>query len=276
MNRESPLWALFIVTLVVTVSALLVSAAVVLLRPIQQDNRALEQARNVIGLAWSSDSGHSDQALNASDDLLLSRFRALDARMVDLASGRFQAATDGGDAGLESGAGYALQSTAIPAADDLAGLGSRANQVMVYLVWGTDGLERIIVPVVGMGMWSTLRGYVALEPDLNTIADVSFYEQGETPGVGDQITRPEWLAKWRGRKIYDDDGIPQFAVASGKVDPKSASALHGVDAITGATVTTDAVTALVRFWFGPWGYQALLQNLREHPPQPLDETGGDS
>lgn len=276
MNRESPLWALTVVTLVVTVSALLVSAAVVLLRPIQQDNRALQQARNVVGLAWSSDNGYSGQAPAASNDLLLNQFRALDARIVDFASGRFLAATDDGDAGLESGAGYALQSTALPTADDLAGLGSRANRVVVYLVWGTDGLERIIVPVVGMGMWSTLRGYVALEPDLNTIADVSFYEQGETPGVGDQITRPEWLAKWRGRKIYDDDGIPQFAVASGKVDPGSASALHGVDAITGATVTTDAVTALIRFWFGPWGYQALLQNLREHPPQPLDQAGGGS
>lgn len=271
MNRESPLWALMIVTLVVTVSALVVSAAVVLLRPIQQNNRALEEARNVVSLI-----GYSGHALNESDDLLLRQFRALDARVVDFESGRFQPGTNAHDPGLESIDSHAMQSTAIPVADDLARLGFRTNRVIVYLVWGTDGLERIIVPVVGMGMWSTLRGYVALASDLNTIADVSFYEQAETPGVGDQITRPDWLAKWRGRKIYDDDGVPQFAVASGKVDSKSASALHGVDAITGATVTTDAVTALVRFWFGPWGYQALLENLRQHPPQPPIDAGGDS
>lgn len=271
MNRESPLWALIIVTLVVTVSALLVSTAVVLLRPIQQDNRALEEARNVVSLA-----GNSGHVLNKSDDLLLSQFRALDARLVDFESGRFVAAANALDPGQDPIVSNAMQSTAIPATDDLARLGSRANRVMVYLVWGTDGLERIIVPVVGMGMWSTLRGYVALGSDLNTIVDVSIYEQAETPGIGDQITRPDWLAKWPGRKIYDDDGVPQFAVASGKVDPKSASALHGVDAITGATVTTDAVTALLRFWFGPWGYQALLKNLREHPPQPPIDAGGDS
>jgi Na+-transporting NADH:ubiquinone oxidoreductase subunit C len=276
MNRESPLWALLVVTLVVTVSALLVSAAVVLLRPIQQDNQALEQARNVVSLAGYSDYEYSGHAQNESDDLLLSQFRALDARMVDFESGGVQPASDIRDQSLESIASGAVQSTAIPAADDLAGLGARENRVIVYLVWGAEGLERIILPVAGMGMWSTLRGYVVLGPDLNTIVDASIYEQAETPGVGDQITRPDWLAKWRGRKIYDDDGVPQFAVASGKVDPESASALYGVDAITGATVTTDAVTAMVRFWFGPWGYQALLENLRDHPPQPPVATGGDS
>ncbi len=268
MSRESSLRALVVVTLVVAVCSLLVSTAVVLLRPIQQDYGAVEQARNVVRLIGDS---HSDPDEN--DDLLLRRFRALDARVVDFESGRFLPNAPG--PGLEPFISQHAQTTAVPVAQDLARLGVRANRVIVYLVWGQHGLERMVFPVHGMGMWSTLRGYVALGSDLNTIADVSIYEQSETPGVGDQITRPGWLAKWRGRKIYDDNGVPQFAVASGKVEPGSASALHGVDAISGATVTTDAVTAMVRFWFGPWGYQSLLENLREHPPQPPINPGSD-
>jgi Na+-transporting NADH:ubiquinone oxidoreductase subunit C len=268
MKRESSLRALVVVTLVVGACSLLVSMAVVLLRPLQQDNRALEQARNVVQLL-----GGPAQALDAGDEQLLKVFRALDARVVDLESGRFLPGTDAHDLNFASDASHSSQETAIPVAEDTARLGFRDRLVTVYLVWDQGALDRIILPVHGMGMWSELRGFVALDPDLNTIADVSIYQQAETPGVGDQITQPEWLAKWRGRKIYDEEGVPQFAVASGKVEPGSATALHNVDAISGATVSTDGVTALVRFWFGPWGYQALLENLREHPPQAPVDTG---
>ena len=260
-----------IVTLVVAVSSLLVSTAVVLLRPIQQDNQALEQARNVIRMI-----GDSDPALTESDGLLLRRFRELDARVVDFDSGQLLPGSEALDPDLKSTLNHLLENTAIPIAEDTARLGNRANRVMVYLVWDQESLERIIFPVHGMGMWSTLRGFVPLGAELNTIVDVSIYEQSETPGVGDQITRSDWLEKWRGRKIYDDDGVPQFAVAPGRVEPGSASALHSVDAISGATVTTDAVTELVRFWFGPWGFQAMLENLREHPPQAPTDTGNNS
>lgn len=256
------------VLLVVGACSLLVSMAVVLLRPLQQDHKALEQARNVVQLL-----GSSAQVLNGSDDQLLKAFRALDARVVDLESGRFQPGINAQDLDFDSTASQPSQKTAIPVGEDIARLGFRAKLVTVYLVWDQGVLDRIILPVQGMGMWSELRGFVALDPDLNTIADVSIYQQAETPGVGDQITQPGWLEKWRGRKIYDEDGVPQFAVASGKVEPGSATALHNVDAISGATVSTDAVTALVRFWFGPWGYQSFLKNLQEHPPQaPIDTS----
>jgi Na+-transporting NADH:ubiquinone oxidoreductase subunit C len=271
MKRESSLRALVVVMLVVGVCSLLVSMAVVLLRPLQQDNQALEQARNVVQLI-----GSPAQVLNGGDEQLLKVYRALDARVVDLDSGRFQPGSNARDVEFESVASHPSQNTPIPVSEDTARLGFRANRVTIYLVWNQGALDRVIVPVHGMGMWSELRGFVALGPDLNTIADVSIYQQAETPGVGDQITQAEWLAKWRGRKIYDDEGVPQFAVASSKVEPGSATALHNVDAISGATVTTDAVTALVRFWFGPWGYQSLLENLREHPPRAPVDTGRDS
>ncbi len=164
------------------------------------------------------------------------------------------------------------RSAPIPSEADRAQIGRRARHAVVYLAWDGDRLHRIVLPVYGMGMWSTIRGLVALENDFNTIAGATFYEQAETPGVGDRITRADWLAKWQGRKIYDGKGVPQFAIAAGEVEPGSASALHNVDGISGATVTTDAVTAMMRFWFGPWGYQGLLEHLRAEPPERQADT----
>jgi Na+-transporting NADH:ubiquinone oxidoreductase subunit C len=152
----------------------------------------------------------------------------------------------------------------IPADQDLASLGRRSRYATVYMVLKDDGeLDRIILPVHGTGMWSTMYGYVALESDLNTIAAATFYEQNETPGLGDQILRPEWQAQWTGRRIYDEVGDLRFAVNHGKVEPGSSTWLYEVDALTGATVTADAVTAMMRYWFGPHGYHDFLDELRE-------------
>ena len=122
-----------IVTLVVAVSSLLVSTAVVLLRPIQQDNQALEQARNVIRMI-----GDSDPALTESDELLLRRFRELDARVVDFDSGQLLPGSEALDPDLKSTLNHLLENTAIPIAEDTARLGNRANRVMVYLVWDQE------------------------------------------------------------------------------------------------------------------------------------------
>jgi Na+-transporting NADH:ubiquinone oxidoreductase subunit C len=116
-------------------------------------------------------------------------------------------------------------------------------------------------------MWSMLYGYIALESDLNTVTGMTFYEQNETPGLGDQITHDHWLEQWQGRQIYDDRLHPMFRVNDGVVQPGSEAARHQVDALTGATVTGNAVTNLIHYWFGPHGYQAFLEHLREDPPR---------
>jgi Na+-transporting NADH:ubiquinone oxidoreductase subunit C len=159
-----------------------------------------------------------------------------------------------------------MASTEIPTDADLARIGRKANHEVVYLVWGDDGLNRIILPIHGQGMWSTLYGLIALEADLNTIAAATFYEQTETAGLGDQIQRPEWLALWQGRQLFGSDDDVRFRVASGVVEPGARGYEHEVDGLSGATVTGTGVTNLVRFWFGADGYGPLLAEIRETPP----------
>jgi Na+-transporting NADH:ubiquinone oxidoreductase subunit C len=134
-------------------------------------------------------------------------------------------------------------------------------------VWNDGELERVVLPIRGAGMWSMMYGYVALEADFNTIAGVLFYEQNETPGLGDQIAKPHWQAKWAGKQLYDEAGEMLFHIAEGPVAEGASGAEYQVDALTGATVTANAVTALMRYWFGPNGYGPLLDRMREQPPE---------
>ena len=119
-----------------------------------------------------------------------------------------------------------------------------------------------------------LYGYIALESDLNTIAGMTFYEQNETPGLGDQITHAHWLEQWKGRRVYDEQGELRFRVSEGVVAAGSATSGFEVDAMSGATVTGNAVTSMMHYWFGPHGYQELLTQLRERPPEkPVEGSG---
>ncbi len=163
---------------------------------------------------------------------------------------------------------------AIPAEYDVARLGRRSRFASVYLVWDKVQLKRILLPVHGQGMWSTIYGYIALEADLNTIAAVTFYEQTETPGLGTQIMLPEWQSKWQGRRLWDENGELRFRIATGNAAPEPAIARYEVDALSGATVTAGGVTNLVHYWFGAHGFQPFLTNLRNTPPaNPADNRG---
>lgn len=235
MNNDSPMKAVLVVVLVALVTSSLVSAAVVMLRPIQMNNLLLDRSRNIVQLTGLLPAG-----VIPPDEEMLGLYKSLDLRIVDLDTGEF--------------ATQAMPSPRDREDHELA---------TVYLVWVDNDFTRIILPISGEGMWSTLHGYIALEPDLNTIADATFYDQQETPGLGDQITRPDWLAQWKGRRIYDERGDLRFAVAGGMVDPSSSTAVYEVDALTGATVTADAVTRLVHYWFGPHGYQPLIAHMNE-------------
>lgn len=262
LPKDSPMRALLVVLVTAVVCSSIVSASVVLLRPVQLNNKLLERSQNILRLTGQlADTGRT------SDEQVLALFKSLDARVVNIDAAEFDAGLDPYTFDARKAVSDAELGTAIPPEKDRARLGRRSRFDTVYLVWEGDTLSRIILPMNGAGMWSMLYGYLALEPDLNTIAGAIFYEQNETPGLGDQITQGYWLSQWRGKQLYDETGELLFHVAEGQVTPGSAAALYQVDALTGATVTANAVTALVQYWFGPAGYGPLLHRLREQPPQ---------
>lgn len=255
-ERESVGRTLAVAGGVALICSLLVSAAVYWLRPFQLAYRSLEQNRAVLTAAGLA---RVDEAL--SDREIVERFLVLEARIVDLDADAFAEASPTAAAGYDyrDAIDDPEQSVAIAAEHDVAGLGRRPRRMPAYVLRDAQGVELIVVPVYGRGMWSTVYGYVALGPDLSTVVGVRFHEHGETPGIGDRIQSPAWIAQWAGKRMFGNDGTLALRVGTPAGD---SAASDRIDAITGATVTVTAVDRLVRYWFGVDGYGPFLANLR--------------
>jgi len=262
VNNDSPQKALLVVFLVALLCSVLVSLAAITLKPQQLRNQLVERSRNIITLT-----GLLPGDTQLSDEQILAALEQLDIRVVNIDSGEFNTTIDPVGFDERAAVGDPDLGVVIPPDADAARLGRRTGFAVVYLVWDGDVLSRVILPIHGQGMWSMLYGYLALEVDLNTIAAVSFYEQTETAGLGDQIQRPDWQAQWAGRQLFDNRGNLRFRVASGVVEAGAPGARYEVDGLTGASVTADAVTRLISYWFGSHGYANLLARLRDNPPE---------
>jgi Na+-transporting NADH:ubiquinone oxidoreductase subunit C len=271
MRKDSPLRALLTVLVTAVVCSSIVSGSVVLLRPIQLNNQLLARSGNVLQLTGLLP---ADDAI--TDEALLDLFKGLDARVVDIDAAELDSEFDPYTFDSRKAATDPELSVAVPPEHDRASLGRRSRYATVYLVWKDGELERVVLPIYGAGMWSMLYGYISLHADFNTIAGVMFYEQNETPGLGDHIAKPHWQARWVGKQLYDEQGEMLFRIAEGPVTEGSSGAHYQVDALTGATITANAVTALMRYWFGPNGYAPLLERMREHPPQKPAAAAGEA
>lgn len=108
-----------------------------------------------------------------------------------------------------------------------------------------DGKKFYIVPLRGAGLWDAIWGYVALEEDLNTIKGTVFDHKGETPGLGAEITQKWFQDRFVGEKIMNQSGeIVGVTVAKGNTDASKDD--NKVDAISGATITGDGVTNMIK------------------------------
>lgn len=133
---------------------------------------------------------------------------------------------------------------------------------VIYQVVKDGKVIKRIFPIYGKGLWSTLYGFMALGQDLNTFEGFTFYEHGETPGLGGEVDNPRWKGSWKGKKAFDDMGNIEIEVLKGTVNPNSSDAIHQVDGLSGATITTRGVNNLVRFWLGENGYGPFLTKVK--------------
>ena len=236
------------------VCSVIVSAAAVVLKPVQEVNKALDRKRNILAAAGMLDDSRSVEE----------QFAQISTRVVDLRTGKFaDGDLDPAKYDQRKAAKDPQLSDALTAGQDLAKIARREHYALVYLVEKPQGgIDKIILPVHGAGLWSTLYGFVALESDANTVAGIGFYEHGETPGLGGEVDNPRWKSLWPGKQVYRDDEV-SIALLKGAVDPSSANAPWQVDGLAGATLTARGVTNLVQFWLGENGFEPFLQHLQD-------------
>ena len=234
------------------VCSVIVSTAAVVLKPAQEANKTLDRKRNILAAA-----GMLQEGVSVED-----QFQQVTARVVDMRTGRFADDVDPDSFDQRKAAKDPAQSDRLTAEQDQAKISRREHYAIVYLVQDSSGeIDKLILPVHGYGLWSTLYGYVALESDGNTVAGLGFYEHAETPGLGGEVDNPRWKAFWPGKQVYKD-GQVELGLIKGSVDPANANAPWQVDGLAGATLTANGVTNLVQFWLGENGFEPFLNNLK--------------
>jgi Na+-transporting NADH:ubiquinone oxidoreductase subunit C len=252
-GRESVIRTLLVAFLVSLACSSLVASAAVLLKPRQIANEVLDARRNIVDVAGLFDPESDVNEL----------FAAVEPRVIDLDSGSYRDDIDPAMFDPERARRDPEMSIVIPPDLDVARIGRRAKQALVYLVREDGEVARIILPVSGYGLWSTMYGFLALEPDGNTVADIVFYSHEETAGIGDFVGKPRWRELWRGKRAYDDEGALQLRVVKGRVSSDDPLADYHVDGVSGATLTGNGVTNLIRYWLGDHGYGPYLNKIQE-------------
>ena len=258
MSRNSAGYVVGFAIAVCFVCSILVSGAAVSLKDRQNANALADKQKKVLTVAGILEEGAS--VSNEEADQLFAA--NIQARAVDMATGTY-AADDAVDvATYDQRKASKDPALSEPAPANNAKVQRVPNHAVVYQVMGDAGqVEQIILPIEGAGLWSTLYGFVAIESDGDTIGGITFYEHGETPGLGGEIDNPKWKALWPGRKISNAEGDLAIQVIKGAAGPAS-NAPNQVDGLSGATLTANGVTNALHFWLGPDGFGPYLTTLK--------------
>ena len=257
----------FLVAFVLCIAcSVLVSAAAVLLRPQQDENRQLEVQKNILLAA----------GILTEDEATDPRVRELSERVEK----RLVKLGEDGEFVIDPPAGLELDeydqrrgardpdlSIPIPEEQDLAGINRREIYSWVYFVKDESGqVQYLILPVYGRGLWSTLYGFVALYyPELDTIRGLTFYEHGETPGLGGEVDNDAWKAQWDGKQPFNPEWDVMIRVSRPGAVVREELQMSNIDGLSGATITSRGVENLVRYWLGDHAFSPILQQIRENP-----------
>lgn len=243
----------FLVTLALAVvCSMLVSVSAVALRERQEANRLLDRQKNILMVT-----GLYDPTVPIPE-----AFGSVETRIVDLDTGEYVPAETIDPVTFDQVAAIQDPSTskAVAKSEDIAAIARRERYSAVYLVKKDGKLDQVVLPVRGQGLWSMMWAFISLDADGTTVRGISYYQHGETAGLGAEIQNPAWAASWAGKKIYGDDGEVQLRVIKGEAPDAST---YELDGLSGATLTCDGVTATLAYWFGDHGFKRYLDKLKK-------------
>ena len=222
INKNSNQFTMIFASIMVVVVAVLLASAAIQLGPLQQQNARIEKMQNIlssIGIESEVDDAEKlfnqyiqDQVvLNNQGEQVKNDVKAFD---IDLKKEQDK---------LKTG---------------------RANeQLFPLFIFKKEEKLYYVIPVRGKGLWGPIWGYLSLEEDMNTIYGASFGHKSETPGLGAEISTAEFQQQFNGKTIFDNSGnFTSVRVIKGGAPPNDQ---HGVDAISGGTVTSNGVSEML-------------------------------
>lgn len=235
------------------VCALLVSFSAVQLKPLQVENKLLDQQTKILEAAGIL------SMTDGSKTSIQETFKTfVEAKMIDLDSGEF---IEGNPALFDERRNSRDAEKSEKPKNDIAGINRRSHDAVIYLVKDDAGsIDAVVFPMVGSGLWDLMYAYVGVEADLNTIKNVIYSaEMKETPGLGAEVLNPKWQALWPGKKIFDENKQVRVQLIKGGVKPGNPLEEYQVDGLSGATLTANGVTRTFQFWFGEEGYLTFIE-----------------
>ncbi len=259
MQRDSIQNVFRVAVLLCLICSVMVSVTAVGLRDTQQQKKEQFRQANILKAAglWQPEASAEDLfskhitpvVIDFETDRVTDRFepgaKELDARTA-ARTASLSRKVDGSD---ETGF-------------DVASINVRETYTTVYEVRDNGQLKTLILPIRGYGLWSTLWGFIAIDftdatSDATSlkVKGLTFYQHAETPGLGGEVDNELWKGKWPGKQIYDSNWEVRLEVA------KSADSEYEVDAISGATLTSNGVSNMIQYWLGKNGFGPFIRSL---------------
>lgn len=255
MKQHSNAYIIGFAAVVCLVCSIIVATSAVVLKERQDRNKVLDRQKKVLIVAGLMEDGQS-----ISPEEVQGLFDAnIQIRAIDLETGEFDESVNTVTFDQRKASKDPATSRSAPA--NTAGITRLPLKALVYERIEGEEIKLLILPIEGKGLWSTLYGFLALAPDTTTIEGMTFYEHGETPGLGGEIDNPNWKALWKGRSAYDADWQPAITVIKGAAG-KPGDDPYRIDGLSGATLTCRGVTALVQFWLSENGFEPFLAKFR--------------
>ena len=227
MKTNSNSYTIVYAAVLVVIVAFLLAFVFQALRPAQEANVALDKQKQI--LYSLNIRGLQDQAAAAKYKEVVTADEIIDANgnVVDKGS-------KGGTA-----AGFKLNSGDF-----------KAGKLAVY-VCNVDGQTKYVIPVYGMGLWGPISGYIALNDDKSTIYGAYFNHESETAGLGAEIKdNQKWQEQFQGKKLFK--GADRNAIAISVLKKRGSNDPNSVDAVTGATLTSNGGTDMLHDCLGQY------------------------
>ncbi len=253
MQKDSVLKTLVVAVVLCVVCSLLVSISVALLKDRQDINKALDIKKNLLlasGLLKNS---------KALKDEIKAAYSSITAEVINLKTGEKAVDIDPKTFDQKKASKTHDMGKLIDSNKDTARIKRASKYAFVYKYMADDVIKMLILPVHGKGLWSTMYGFLALDVDFDTVKGIGFYSHGETPGLGAEIDNPNWKAKWVGKRLYDENFNVSLKVVKGLVDSADPKFAYKIDGLSGATITSNGVTGLLKYWFGKEGFGPYLE-----------------
>ena len=244
-------------TFLCLVCAAFVTGSALGLEDRQAENALADRNRIILAVAGVLDD--SDRPDNNEIDRLFKE--NIRAEVVELKSGKVDASID--IASFDPAKERSDPQTSAEAPANGAQVKRVPKRALIYKqVDGGGNTIKVMLPIVGNGLWDLMQGYIALDGSGERIEGIAYYYHRETPGLGGEVDNPGWKAKWVGRQAFGNDGEVAIKVVKGAAGPV-ADAPYSVDGLSGATITSRGVTAMLKFWLGEAGFGPYLQTIKQ-------------